>query len=141
MTHIDHGVGAVFRPGEDRGERARPESCGSFTRTTTFCSVGINSLHKLAKYIGKDGTEPQSEQAGLRDLEEPQGQDQKKVKDIAGNLLPSMPEGERHRVCLCPGWLLQNELEASFIYEDTPDQFTSTTDVRQDMERANPWTG
>ncbi|MEZ5030294.1 MAG: transcription-repair coupling factor [Saprospiraceae bacterium] len=139
VTHIDHGVGRYSGLEKIEVNGHVQESVRIIYKNNDILYVGINSLHKLAKYIGKDGTEPQLSKLGSETWKNLKAKTKKKVKDIAKELIALYA---RRRAApgfaFAPDGYLQNELEASFLYEDTPDQFTSTQDVKQDMERANP---
>ncbi len=139
VTHIDHGVGRYSGLEKIEVNGHVQESVRIIYKNNDILYVGINSLHKLAKYIGKDGTEPQLSKLGSESWKNLKAKTKKKVKDIAKELIALYA---RRRAApgfaFAPDGYLQNELEASFIYEDTPDQFTSTQEVKEDMERANP---
>ena len=101
--------------------------------------VNINSLHKIAKYTGKDGTIPKINKLGSDVWNRLKDKTKAKVKEIAFDLIKlyakrKAQQGFPHT----PDNYLQTELEASFIYEDTPDQSKATADVKKDMESASP---
>lgn len=101
--------------------------------------ISIHSLHRIAKYIGKDGTAPQLNKLGSNAWNKLKSRTKKKVKDIAKDLIKlyaqrRASEGNQFP----PDTYLQHELEASFIYEDTPDQLKATRDVKKDLEQKYP---
>jgi len=101
--------------------------------------VNINSLNRISKYSGKEGTVPKMNKLGTDTWERLKKTTKKKVKDIARDLiklyaLRKAKEGE----AFSPDTYLQTELEASFIYEDTPDQEKATADLKKDMESPHP---
>jgi transcription-repair coupling factor (superfamily II helicase) len=101
--------------------------------------VGINSLHKLSKYSGKDGSLPRLDKIGGESWKNMKTRTKKKMKDMAGELIKLYAKRKAtpgH--AFPPDGHLQNELEASFIYEDTPDQLSATNAVKQDMMKGSP---
>jgi transcription-repair coupling factor (superfamily II helicase) len=101
--------------------------------------VSINSLHKISRYIGKDGSAPSLSKLGSDTWNNLKRKAKKKIKDIAGELIKLYAERKAAQgFAFPPDGYLQNELEASFIYEDTPDQFKATQDVKDDMMREFP---
>src|SRR5688572_18898487 len=101
--------------------------------------VNINSLHKISKFTGKEGTKPKVNKLGSDAWEKLKNKTKKHVKDIASDLIRlyakrKASQGFAHS----PDSYLQTELEASFFYEDTPDQSKSTADVKRDMESPSP---
>jgi transcription-repair coupling factor (superfamily II helicase) len=101
--------------------------------------VNINSLHKISKYTGKEGSPPRVNKLGSDAWEKLKNKTKKQVKDIAADLIKlyakrKASQGFAH----APDSYLQTELEASFFYEDTPDQAKATADVKRDMEAPSP---
>jgi transcription-repair coupling factor (superfamily II helicase) len=101
--------------------------------------VNINSLHKISKYTGKEGTVPKINKLGSDAWNRLKEKTKTKVKEIAFDLIRLYAQrkaqpGFSHT----PDNYMQTELEASFIYEDTPDQSRATADVKKDMENASP---
>jgi transcription-repair coupling factor (superfamily II helicase) len=139
VTHIDHGVGRYSGLEKIEINGHIQESVRIIYKNNDLLYVGINSLHKLARYVGKDGTEPQLSKLGSEAWKALKAKTKKKVKDIARELIALYA---RRRAAtgfaFAPDGYLQNELEASFLYEDTPDQFKATQDVKADMERPHP---
>ena len=101
--------------------------------------VNISSLHKIAKYSGKEGAVPKVNKLGSDVWNRLKEKTKSKVKEIAFDLIKlyatrKAQQGFAH----APDNYLQTELEASFIYEDTPDQSKATADVKKDMESSSP---
>ena len=101
--------------------------------------ISIHSLHKISKYNGKDGKEPKMYKLGSGAWKKLKQKTKTRVKKIAYDLIQlyakrRMEKGFQYG----PDTSMQHELEASFIYEDTPDQFTATEDVKSDMEKEQP---
>lgn len=139
VTHIDHGVGRYSGLEKIEVNGHIQESVRIIYKNNDLLYVGINSLHKLARYVGKDGTEPQLNKLGSEAWKTLKAKTKKKVKDIARELIALYA---RRRAAtgfaFAPDGYMQNELEASFLYEDTPDQFKATQEVKADMERPHP---
>lgn len=140
IVHIDHGVGQF-------GGLVRTEVNGKVQevikliyQSNDMIFVSIHSLHKLAKYKGKDsGEPPKLNKLGTGAWEKMKEKTKKKVKDIARDLiLLYSKRKDEQGFSYTPDSFLQQELEASFIYEDTPDQMKATSDVKQDMETPRP---
>ncbi len=139
IVHIDHGVGRF-------GGLLRTEMNGKMQEVIklTYLNddiifVSIHSLHKLSKYKGKDGASPKLNKLGSGAWENIKERTKKKVKDIARDLILLYSKRKEEKgFAYSPDTYLQQELEASFIYEDTPDQLKVTSDVKQDMEKALP---
>ncbi|MEO0006928.1 MAG: hypothetical protein RJA20_1124 [Bacteroidota bacterium] len=139
VTHIDHGIGkfAGLQKIEIGGQMQ--EAVRLIYKNNDILYVSIHSLHKIAKYVGQEGTPPQLSKIGSDAWKQLKNRTKKKIKDIAAELIKLYA---RRRTA--PGHAfpidgyLQNELEASFIYEDTPDQSKATADVKADMEKDYP---
>ena len=139
VTHIDHGVGVYS--GLEKIEIAGQiqEAVRLIYRDKDLLYVNINSLHKITKYAGKDGTPPKLNKLGSDAWEQLKRKTKAKVKDIAKDLIQLYAKRKASKgFAFHPDTYMQNELEASFIYEDTPDQVTATADVKKDMERNFP---
>jgi transcription-repair coupling factor (superfamily II helicase) len=101
--------------------------------------VSIHSLHRISKYKGKEGEQPRINKLGSGAWEHLKERTKKKVKDIARELIQLYARRRAEQgFRFAPDSYLQQELEASFIYEDTPDQTKATADVKQDMESELP---
>lgn len=139
VVHIDHGVGkfaGLLRT--DVGGRMQ-EMIKLVYQNNDIIFVSIHALHKLAKYRGKEGVPPQLNRIGSGQWNRMKERTKSKLKDIARDLiLLYAKRKEEQGFAFSPDTYLQNELEASFIYEDTPDQETATKAVKADMESERP---
>ena len=139
VTHIDHGVG-IFSGLQKLEVNGRlQEAVRLIYKDTDILYVNINSLHKIAKYTGKDGSVPKVNKLGSDVWNKLKEKTKTKVKEIAFDLIKlyakrKAQQGFQHT----PDNYMQTELEASFIYEDTPDQSKATADVKKDMESPAP---
>ena len=139
VTHVDHGVGKFGGLQKIDNNGTIQEAIKLVYRDNDILYVSIHSLHKISKYNGKDGTAPV-----LNKLGSPQWQNLKKktkarVKQIAFDLIQLYAKRREAVGFQCaPDGYLQHELEASFLYEDTPDQLTATEAVKKDMEGTIP---
>lgn len=139
VTHIDHGIGRFSGLEKININGHVQESVRLIYKNNDILYVSINSLHKIAKYTGQEGTPPQLSKLGSDAWKNLKNKTKKKVKDIAGELIKLYA----HRkgapgFAFSPDGYLQTELEASFIYEDTPDQLKATNDVKADMMKPFP---
>jgi transcription-repair coupling factor (superfamily II helicase) len=139
VTHIDHGVGMYSGLQKLEVNGRLQEAVRIIYKDSDILYVNINSLHKIAKYTGKEGTPPKVNKLGSEVWAKLKEKTKTKVKEIAFDLIKlyakrKAQEGFRHT----PDNYLQTELEASFIYEDTPDQSKATADVKKDMESLSP---
>ena len=108
-------------------------------RNNDILFVSIHALHKLSKYKGKDGEAPALNKLGSGAWEKMKDRTKKKVKDIARDLIKLYAQRRQEKgYAFGPDSFMQDELEAGFIYEDTPDQMRATADVKADMERERP---
>jgi transcription-repair coupling factor (superfamily II helicase) len=139
VTHIDHGVG-IFSGLQKLEVNGRvQEAVRLIYKDTDILYVNINSLHKIAKYTGKDGSVPKVNKLGSDVWNRLKEKTKTKVKEIAFDLIKlyarrKAQQGFQHT----PDNYMQTELEASFIYEDTPDQSKASADVKKDMESPSP---
>lgn len=139
VTHIDHGIGKYSGLQKIEIGGQVQEAVRLVYKNNDILYVSIHSLHKIAKYIGKEGDQPQLSKIGSDSWKQLKARTKKKIKDIAVELIKLYAKRRAapgH--AFPPDGYLQNELEASFIYEDTPDQFKATQDVKNDMEKAFP---
>lgn len=139
ITHIDHGIGRFSGLEKININGHVQESVRVIFKNNDLLYVSINSLHKIAKFRGKDGTPPKLSKLGSDAWKNLKRKTKSKVKDIAKELIKLYAQRKAapgHP--FPPDGYLQNELEASFIYEDTPDQLKATIDVKADMMSENP---
>jgi len=139
VVHIDHGVGRYSGLEKIDINGHVQESVRLFYKNDDILYVSINSLHKLSKYVGKEGTAPKLDKIGSDAWKTLKRKTKKKVKDIAKELIKLYAKRKASKgFAFNEDGYLQNELEASFIYEDTPDQFKATNDVKADMVKEHP---
>jgi transcription-repair coupling factor (superfamily II helicase) len=139
VTHIDHGVGVYSGLQKIESNGKLQEAVRIIYKDSDILYVNINSLHKIAKYTGKEGTVPKVNKLGSDVWNRLKEKTKTRVKEIAFDLIKlyaqrKAQQGFQH----APDTYLQTELEASFIYEDTPDQSKATADVKKDMESPHP---
>jgi transcription-repair coupling factor (superfamily II helicase) len=139
VTHIDHGVG-VFSGLQKLEVNGRlQEAVRLIYRDSDILYVNINSLHKIAKYTGKEGSVPKVNKLGSDVWNKLKDKTKTKVKEIAFDLIKLYAKRKAQQgFAHSPDNYMQTELEASFIYEDTPDQSKATADVKKDMEAPGP---
>jgi transcription-repair coupling factor (superfamily II helicase) len=139
VTHIDHGVG-VFSGLQKLETNGRlQEAIRIIYKDSDILYVNINSLHKVAKYTGKEGSVPKINKLGSDVWNKLKEKTKTKVKEIAFDLIKLYAKRKAQQgFAHAPDNYMQTELEASFIYEDTPDQSKSTADVKKDMESSSP---
>jgi len=139
VTHIDHGVGTYSGLQKLEVNGRIQEAVRIIYKDTDILYVNINSLHKISKYTGKDGTVPKINKLGSDVWNKLKEKTKAKVKEIAFDLIKLYAQRKaQHGYAHSPDNYMQTELEASFIYEDTPDQSKATADVKKDMESESP---
>ena len=139
VVHIDHGVGRFSGLEKLEINDKVQESVRLVYKNNDILYVGINSLHKLSRYSGKDGQLPRLDKIGGDHWKNLKQRTKKKMKDMAGELIKLYAKRQASPGhAYPPDGYLQNELEASFIYEDTPDQLKATNDVKGDMMKPHP---
>ncbi|MDE5642192.1 MAG: transcription-repair coupling factor, partial [Muribaculaceae bacterium] len=139
IVHIDHGVGkfaGLLRT--EVGGRTQ-EMIKLVYQNNDIVFVSIHALHKLSKYRGKEGVPPKINRIGSGAWQKVKERTKSKLKDIARDLIRLYAARKEEKgFAFSPDSYLQHELEASFIYEDTPDQLTATQAVKADMESERP---
>ena len=140
VVHVDHGVGRfaglVRMPGAD-GELQEVIKITYQNNDAIF--VSIHALHKVSKYKGREGEPPRLSHLGTGAWERIKSKTKEKLKDIARDLIVLYSRRREEKgFAYTPDTFLQQELEASFAYEDTPDQLKVTQQVKADMERDRP---
>ena len=139
VTHIDHGIGKYSGLEKININGHNQESVRLIYLNNDILYVSINSLHKISKYVGKDGSAPKLSKIGGEAWKNLKRKTKKKVKDIAKELIKLYAKRKASKGFVFPeDGYLQNELEASFIYEDTPDQYEATVSVKEDMQKEYP---
>jgi transcription-repair coupling factor (superfamily II helicase) len=139
VTHIDHGIGKFGGLQKIDVEGKKQEAIKLMYGERDILYVSIHSLHKISKFSGKDGAPPKIYKLGSGAWKKVKDKTKSRVKKIAYDLIKlyakrRLEKGYQYD----PDSYLQNELEASFIYEDTPDQGTATADIKKDMESERP---
>ncbi|MBX5439251.1 MAG: transcription-repair coupling factor [Thermoflavifilum sp.] len=139
VVHIDHGIGIFSGLQKIEVNGHVQEAIRILYKDNDILYVNINSLHKISKYVGKEGTTPRIHKLGSDAWQKLKEKTKSKVKDIAADLIRLYAERKaRKGFAHSPDTYLQHELEASFMYEDTPDQSKATEDVKRDMEAPEP---
>jgi len=139
VTHIDHGVGRFDGLQIIDNNGRKQEVVRLIYKNNDILYVSIHSLHRISKYVGKEGTPPTLNKLGSNNWAKLKSKTKKRVKDIARDLIKLYAERRKAKgFVFSPDSYLQNELEASFFYEDTPDQYKATRDTKQDMEADFP---
>ena len=139
VTHIDHGIGKYAGLEKVEVSGKMQEMIRLVYADNDLLYVNINSLNRISKYSGKEGTVPKMNKLGTDAWEKLKKTTKKKVKDIARDLIKlyALRKAQQGNA-FSPDSYLQTELEASFIYEDTPDQEKATADFKKDMESPHP---
>ena len=139
VTHIDHGVGKFGGLEKINNNGRIQEAIRLVYKDNDLLYVSIHALHKVSRYCGKDGTEPKLHRLGSNAWLKLKNKTKSKVKDIAKELIALYAQRKLSKgFAFSADSYLQNELEASFLYEDTPDQYKATRDVKRDMESPAP---
>jgi transcription-repair coupling factor (superfamily II helicase) len=139
VTHIDHGIGKFGGLQKIQVEGKTQEAIKLVYADNDIVYVSIHSLHKISRYNGKDGTPPKIYKLGSNAWKVLKQKTKARVKHIAFNLIQLYAKRRLEKgFQYAPDSYLQNELESSFIYEDTPDQIKSTQEVKADMESDRP---
>lgn len=139
VTHIDHGIGKFGGLQKIDVEGKKQEAIKLMYGERDILYVSIHSLHKISKFNGKDGAVPKIYKLGSAAWKKLKQKTKTRVKKIAFDLIKVYAKRRLEKgFQYDPDSYLQNELEASFIYEDTPDQSKSTEDVKRDMESERP---
>lgn len=139
VTHIDHGIGKFGGLQKIEVEGKKQEAIKLIYGERDVLYLSIHSLHKITKFNGKDGKPPKVYKLGSKAWKTLKQKTKSRVKEIAFNLIQvyakrKLEKGYQYN----PDSYMQHELEASFLYEDTPDQITATADIKADMESERP---
>lgn len=139
ITHIDHGVGKFSGLEKIDVNGKKQEAIRIVYSNNDLLYVSIHSLHKIAKFVGKDGTPPKVNRLGSGQWQKLKQKTKSKIKEVAFDLIQLYAKRKAKKgFQFTPDSYLQTELEASFIYEDTPDQLKATQAVKKDMEAPFP---
>ncbi len=139
VVHSDHGIakfgGLVTTPVNGKPQ----EMIKLIYRDGANVFVSIHNLHRISKYKGREGSEPTIARLGSGAWERLKERTKDKVKDIARDLIRLYATRKQQKgFAYSPDGYMQHELEASFLYEDTPDQAKATADVKRDLESPMP---
>ena len=139
VVHTDHGVGRFAGLVTTNFHGRSQESIKLTYRGGDTIFVSIHNLHRISKYKGKEGSEPTISRLGSGAWERMKERTKDKVKDIARDLIRLYAARKQQEgFAYSPDGYMQHELEASFFYEDTPDQAKATLDIKHDMESRMP---
>ncbi len=139
VVHIDHGIGRFGGLVTSEVNGKQQEAIRLIFKDNDVLLVSIHSLHRISKYKSKDSEPPRINKLGTAAWQKIKDKTKKKVKDIARELIALYAQRKQEPgFSFSPDSYLQTELEASFIYEDTPDQEKSTRMVKEAMEKETP---
>ena len=139
VVHIDHGIGRFGGLVNVEENGRRQEAIRLVYRDNDVLLVNIHSLHRISKYKGQEGEPPKVNKLGTAAWSKLKERTKKKVKDIARELIALYAQRKAEPgYSFSPDTFMQQELEASFMYEDTPDQYKATQAVKADMETDMP---
>ncbi|MFO0356240.1 MAG: transcription-repair coupling factor [Sphingobacteriaceae bacterium] len=139
VTHIDHGIGRFGGLQKLNINGKEQEAVRLLYKDNDVLYVSIHNLHRISKFSGKESNVPRLDKLGSTHWSTLKSKTKRKVKEVAFDLIKlyAKRKANKGHAFLRDNYL-QHELEASFIYEDTPDQIKVTTDVKRDMERSQP---
>ncbi len=139
VVHIDHGVGRFGGLEKIEVSGRLQEAIRLVYRDGDIVYVSIHSLHRISKFAGREGEVPRIDKVGSQAWQNLKAKTKIRVKEIAFDLIKLYAQRKSQKgFRFSPDNYLQHELEASFIYEDTPDQLKATQDVKRDMEKERP---
>jgi len=139
VTHMDHGIGRFGGLQKIEVAGNKQEAIKLIYGDRDILYISIHSLHKISKFNGKDGKAPKIYKLGSGAWKKIKQKTKSRIKQIAFNLIQLYAKRRLKKgFQFGPDTHIQHELEASFMYEDTPDQFTATQDVKTDMEKEQP---
>ncbi len=139
VVHIDHGIGQFAGLEKINNNGKTQETIRLLYKNNDILYVSIHALHKISRYSGKEGTEPKLNRLGSTAWQQLKQKTKKRVKDIAKDLIKLYAQRRASKgFQYSEDSYLQHELEASFMYEDTIDQYKATKAVKNDMEKPYP---
>jgi transcription-repair coupling factor (superfamily II helicase) len=139
VVHIDHGVGQFSGLQKIDVNGKEQEAIRLTYKGGDILYVSIHSLHRISKFSGKEGTAPTMDKLGSNAWQNLKRKTKTKVKEIAFDLIKLYAKRKSTKgFAFQPDTYMQTELEASFMYEDTPDQYKASVAVKEDMEAAFP---
>lgn len=139
VTHVTHGIGKFGGLETVKAGESEQEAIRIFYEGGDSIYVNVNALYKVSKFSGSEGSAPRLNKLGSQEWSKAKSKAKKKIKDLAFDLINLYARRKAQ-----PGFqfshenYLQTELEASFLYEDTPDQQKATEAVKGDMEQPHP---
>ncbi|MCS7084844.1 MAG: transcription-repair coupling factor [Bacteroidia bacterium] len=139
VTHVHHGIGRFAGLETVKiGDKAQ-EALKIYFSGDDVIYVGVNALHKIAKYTGRNDEAPKLSKLGSQEWSKTKARIKKRIKELAFDLVELYAKRKASKgYAFSPDTYLQQELEASFVYEDTPDQIKATQEVKRDMEADCP---
>ena len=139
VVHIDHGVGRFGGLVHTDINGKMQEAIKLTYKDGDVIFVSIHGIHRISRYKSADGEPPKIYKLGSRSWEKLKNNTKSKVKDIAADLIKLYSErSTAPGFAFAPDDYLQQELESSFMYEDTPDQHKAVEEVKRDMEDNHP---
>ncbi len=139
ITHIDHGIGEFGGLQKIEVNGKQQEAIKLIYSGGDVLYVSIHSLHKITRFNGKEGSVPTIHKLGSGVWQKTKAKAKTRVKKVAFDLIKLYAKRKSAQgFSYSPDNYLQHELEASFIYEDTPDQESATAAIKQDMEASMP---
>ena len=139
VVHVDHGIGQFAGLVTTNFHGRQQETIKLTYKGGDTVFVSIHNLHRISKYKGREGSEPTISRLGSGAWERMKERTKDKVKDIARDLIQLYATRKQQKgFSYTPDGYMQHELEASFLYEDTPDQAKATLDIKHDMESPMP---
>ncbi|MBR1783904.1 MAG: transcription-repair coupling factor [Bacteroidales bacterium] len=139
VTHIDYGVGRFSGLEKVTHDGKSQELIRIIYKNNDVLYISIHGLHKISRYVGREGEPPVLNKLGSNTWQVMKQRTKKQVKDIARDLIALYAKRKASRgFAFSPDGQMQEQLEASFAYEDTPDQMKATVAVKHDMEDQAP---
>lgn len=139
VTHINHGIGRFAGLETIRAGQGEQEAVKIVYQGGDAIFVNISALYKISKFSGSEGSAPKLNKLGSQEWSRAKAKAKKKVKELAFDLISLYAKRKSQAgIRFSHDSYLQQELEASFIYEDTPDQIKATEAVKSDMEEPHP---
>ncbi len=139
VTHIDYGVGRFSGLEKVTRDGKSQELIRLIYKNNDVLYISIHGLHKISRYVGREGEAPTLNRLGSNTWQVLKQKTKRQVKDIARDLIALYAKRKASQgFAFSPDTYLQEQLEASFLYEDTPDQMKATVAVKRDMEASAP---
>ncbi len=139
VTHVDHGIGRFAGLEKMEVNGNMQEAMRIMYKDNDLLYVSIHSLHRVMRYTGKESHVPKLDKLGSASWKILKQKTKRKLKEMAFDLVKLYAQRKAMPgFAFSPDTFMQTELEASFVYEDTPDQIKATADVKKDMESPHP---